>query len=1150
MRLSKLNGHMITFCEGRLFMRYCATKGPMLKSILLLVVLLTVLITVIKTSLALAEDEAPLYAYSILQDKNILDITVLNNTVFAATAMDSSQKNPFLLLVMARNNSLTPHVLSTLLPGKPVKIDYDGRLYVVTVTDNGFISVIDINELTTYSIFGIPGDIIETFFINKSVAILSKLSREVNSTYILTPGTTGWGEARLVVGTLLPTREEGLNPVQLVPIVKQFGKHNVYPEALVLYEKKPYLKYTLVVYVATTENSTLVPLSGALVYVYATANRLVGQGIVGENGLALIPIEEAVFPLKLIVEVRNNCYSFQISEEDTILVDNTINVTTSIVISNMSAPSVCPKPERRYVMAVLRYSNGKINMTPLGVDIEAVKFRVLWAQRLINDSYFIIVGGQELSIGDIEYKGTGFAYLIVNSIDGAFEVVDHKYYSTVNDVPIVASASIDSHLFTIGTRNGMVYIAGLGATGYELLWPFKLVNAIRGLRVIALTEDTYLIAAYDDKSFNIYAISLRDKTARPLLGSNKGIVLLPYGENINDIEFLNKRTVIIATNRGAYIIKNINKLMYENIMDITEILVKYLDVNIVDEYGRRVNQYNISYNLLYGNTTIDKQSLSVHENETISVPCINNATLTLMVAPLNPIYTSITKNVTCTAHLYENSSITIKVPLHKYKVNITFVDEDLGSPPQTILHIIFVNTYTSKKFEYNVTVTNRIGSLSTELKAGEYNVSVIDISGKLYNDFTFKLSVYNNTSQRIVLERKPIRVIVRINSEHKPKITDTMIIEIVDTLTGNIVFRDHYDAPRSGAPVISQFDTTYRGTAILRITFKAPEKEMMPYYENVTKNIQLYNELEYVEITLQPKKYRLEVNVRSDDGHPIDASIIIKSTEGEKIAEFDKTSSALTFVTRGEYVVIIDPSPINMTNIRLYENKTTKINVYKDIRLNVVVKKLREFISIILVDPFVPNGGIMDNVTIYLDGAFYKKVTKSPRRIVIRIPVLMKGSKLSIKPETKKIYTETQRDILIQDNGTVVNLERRMYTIKLVVIDDEGNGVKAASVNVQGIDVIYTSSSVTDVDGLAALMLPYGTYNIQVTARGYEDYQLPGFTVTGDATVSIILKPRPFTILKRYLNIISAIIFASVLLVFARIYFKRILEKLATEEEF
>jgi hypothetical protein len=1105
---------------------------------------------VIKASHALAEDRVPPYAYSVLQDENILDIIVLNNTVFAVTAIEGGQNNPIMLVVTLKNYSLTPHVLSTLLPGEPKKVDYEGKQYIVSVTDNGFVTAIDVNSLLAYSVFGIPGDVIEAFFINKSVAILSELSREVNSTYILTPGTTGWSEARLVVGTLLPMREEGLNPVQLVPVVEQFGEHNVYHEALVLYEKKPYMRYTLAAYIATAVNSTLVPLSGAPVYVYTTTNKLVGEGVVGEGGLALIPIEEAAFPLKLIIRVGNSCYSVQVSEEDTVLVGDTINVTTSIVIDNTSIPSVCPKPERKYVMAVLRYSEGRINMTPLGVDIEAVKFRVLWAQRLVNNSYFIIVGGQELSIGDIEYKGSGFAYLIVSNRDGAFEVVDHKYYSTVNDVPIVASASIDARVFTVGTRAGMVYIAGLGVSGYELLWPFKLASAIRGLRTVELTEDTYLIAAYDDKSFNIYAISLRDKTARPLLGSNRGIVLLPHGENINDIEFLNARTIIIATNRGAYIIRNIDKLLHENIMDIGGILVKYLSVNVVDEYGRKVDQYNISYSLFYGNTTIDKQVLSVHENETASVPCIEGATLTLAVTPLNPIYTNVIENITCTEHLYNDSSITVKVPLREYTVNLTFVDEDIGLPPQAVLHIILANTYTNQKFEYNVTVTNRIGQLSIKLKAGEYNVSVIDTSGKLYKDFTFKLDVYNNTSQKVILERKPIRVIVTVNSEYKPKTTDTMILEIVDALTGKIVFRDHYDAPRSDAPVITQFDTTYRGKAILRITFKAPEAEMMPYYENVVQNIRLYNELEYVEVTLQPKKYKLEISVRDENGHPVNANIIIKSAEGEKVAEFAGRSLASTFVTRGEYTVIIDPSPINMTGIRLYENKTIRIEVYKDISISVTLKKLREFISITLVDPFTLNGGIMDNVTIYLDGAFYKKVTRAAQKMTVRIPVLIKGSKLSIKPETKRIYTEVQREILVQDNGTVVSLERRMYTIKLVVIDDEGNGVKAASVNVQGIDVTYMSSSVTDVDGLATLMLPYGTYNIQVTAREYDDYQLSGFTVTGDATVSIILRPKPFTILKRYLNIISAVIFATVLLVFARIYFKKILEKLATEEEF
>ena len=1029
------------------------------------------------------------------------------------------------------------------LPGPPVQMAFDGNKYVAVATTNGFINIYNIFNLSESYIFGLPSEPRKLLFVNGSLVVLTRsLSPRLpgGALYIIVPGRSGWAEARPIIGTLLRERLESIVPINVIPVKQVNATGSAYQEALVLYQNVPVTVYTMeAVITFKIDNSTIGNVNGTIYVFDENATRFLGSGqvIEGRASIGLLSLE---FPARIYVMVNGTCYSTIISRDNVTIIDGRATLSGQLVISQADR-AVCPRLPRAYQLALLTVKPTGPSLEPIDVNITALSFNILDAERQ-GDTILLLVGGERLGIGGTAYKGQGFAYLKVSLAGGANVVSDTRFYASIGQ-PTSAFIFADGQGFVVGTDKGVVYAATRGPAGsYLLTWAAKIPGRIRGVAAAASPAGQHFVLAYDDLGdIEIYMYG-SDGVLVPLINPQLGY--FQANSTINGHVLTGKRA-LGATNNGILTVDHIDTLAARGPLPLNMIMARNVDLKVVDEYGDRLLNYTVTYSILSpAGTAVTSRSFNVFNKTVVQVPCISGLVTAVTIVPRDGLHDNTTVTVDCSSR----TSVEAVVPRRTFTLTLVFHDTYSGKAPIGDLNVTIVNTRTGEAHTYNVSRGSE--RLELRLKYSEYNITVSDPTRLLYQAFTTTLKLDRDVSLEINLERRPARVQIVISTRHTAVPRDYMHI-LIATPEGETLFETTTTTPAVGKPVMVTALTPYRGPALLNISLSAARKDMKPFYQGVQRNFTIGLGGATLTVELKPVKYRLSVRVVSNDtGEPVPSTIeVYTAHKGRRLFRIDNSTSADVEVLRGNYTVVVTPLPDPLSKLPFYEPKTVNVSVPGDTSVTVKLVRVRTVILVKVKDPYNPAGTLIDRVTVTVDNHKIAEIKANEPLKPLRLPVRVNGSIVVFKPEKKEIYKQITKTLKPKDNGTLVIIQRNMYNVKLSVLDDEGKPVGAASINVTGLDLRYVTSAVTDSSGIAVLTLPYGSYEICCTRQGFKPKCIT-IQVTGATETTMALVPEPITVVKRYLPVFSALIFAVITIVVVRMYFKRILAKLAVEEEF
>ena len=302
------------------------------------------------------------------------------------------------------------------------------------------------------------------------------------------------------------------------------------------------------------------------------------------------------------------------------------------------------------------------------------------------------------------------------------------------------------------------------------------------------------------------------------------------------------------------------------------------------------------------------------------------------------------------------------------------------------------------------------------------------------------------------------------------------------------------------------------------------------------------------EIRLRPMKYRLEVATRgSDTGAPVPSTIIVYHT-GKQVAKEKTNGTAVFNLVRGTYTVKAEPLPPKGYRLPLYSSAEKNVTLEGNTSLTLKLARTRELTNITIRDPYSPRGTLIDDVVVKVDGVEAATIKKgSIGRVTL--PLLINGSKVELESK-HKLYPRIEKKLKPSKKPITVAYPRATSKLTIYVLNDVGQPVAGAHVTVSGVDVRYSTSGITLPDGTLDVNLPIGKYSICVSVPGYNPACTTAVVTLKPSRVSMTVTPKPLTIVMRYSNLIAITVFAIVVVVIIRRYFKKVLERFTQEEEF
>ncbi len=1038
------------------------------------------------------------------------------------------------------------------LPGEPLTgaVSPEERLVAVAAAAGSGGSVVEVldDRLNLLSMLGVPAYPKRMFFVNGTLLVLASLPDGTsNVLYALVPGKLGWGEARILVGSLLPSRLESVNPLQLVPVVYPDG---VVRDAILLYRVEPVKPWVLSMIVYVVAGNTTVPASGGEVRVYGVAGNdsvetFMGAAAIGVNGTVDVPIipPQNFTSLVAYVSYNGSCYRVELPASNMVFQAGRVAVSKPVILSPGLLHPGCPPPLAEYRLAYVDVTNTSVNIInmPLSFNTSIGSLQLLQAYKL-GDTLYIWLGGSGPVMEQLcGFTGNtpGFAVVPIEAGEARLEEV--RCYASVG-APTAASSTHDGGLVAIATSTAQVYLAARRGDGYQLIWAQRLAAAPVYVYTAA-SGDGYAVAAADGGSPGRLLVALAGgRLDYTFDGAWKALTL---DSRVNALSGAGA-AVYVATEKGLLVIEGAladpgapSKL--------EDILVHNITLVLVDAVNGSSVAVEASYRLVYqaAPEPIVVLEGSVKGNGSIQLPCGPGSVLEANITPLSAFYRPERLLLSCDSVRGE-----VKVELERAPANLVMklVDSYTMEPPTGVFNITVYGVDTGLNKSLQVVFDGGNNTLALQLPAGVYSVTVLGPED-LYMPYTATVSVAGNTSLDIALRRRAATVTIVLRAAETGNPPDTLIIKVIGE--GNLlIYETNMTAPESGKAEL-RFATLYRGAATLEVTAVPSGGAKASFYQNASKQFEIRGLEASVELQLEPALYPLTVTVQAaDTGERLASSITVLDSRGKsEIASAVNVSEATFKLKRGRYQVHIAPMPSReYMGFRLYSNKTIPVNVGPAVTLRVELERVREPTPVLIKDPFSLNNEVIDTVTVYLDGRKVYTWKEGDKTITLNLPVKLDGSVLEVESK-RNLYKPLKEELKPTNKTVVVVLERKTFRITVKLLDDAGNPVGAATVRVRGLNLKYETQAITDDNGVAVLDLPFGSYQFCYEAPGYLP-ECSTVTVQGAQEVSYVLKPQPITLVKRYMPLIIAVAISAALIVIVRYYFKRVVERLAAEEEF
>ena len=443
----------------------------------------------------------------------------------------------------------------------------------------------------------------------------------------------------------------------------------------------------------------------------------------------------------------------------------------------------------------------------------------------------------------------------------------------------------------------------------------------------------------------------------------------------------------------------------------------------------------------------------------------------------------------------------------------------------------------------NTSITTGTATIPS-IRLGQYRVWLVN------EYYGINLSLGNITVNETTLE---------VTLTVKPQLSNVTISlydsDLTEPIIGNAVLRFNYQGPL-GQGIITV--TVVNGTGQAELPRGEYSVEITSdYYKDYSSQFTVAGDTHYMALLL-PLRVNTVLDLLDIDGNPVTLSgipvIFVHDATGEVTQGEVIEGKIVPYrgLRLGTYQVIIQPPEDS------YIDTTTANIIIAASGPNpdkIVANPKFYDLTVIVYDP-VRNGPTTQEVTITVTRAgtggekyglpLVTNVTNGT--ITLNLPYGLYTISVDTGPDS---YFQNPNPVsisLMADQTLKINLIPKQYQITVNVVDDRGDPVQDALVEVYRAGTLIASLK-TDATGQIIFSGAYGVYQIMVTADGYKPAQI-SINAPIQQSVTLSLEPGPKVIVKRYLpltiGMVGIIIVASIFYV-AR---NKIMSRLAEEEEY
>jgi len=1017
--------------------------------------------------------------------------------------------------------------------------------YAAVILPGGEVSIINLTSSLTRE-FAIPGKALAATFINTTLFVLADTGG-TRTLYAFAPSRLGWYEARLRVGNLLPTRQENIDPLDLVTVytLDQEGL-DIGRKALLVAESRVVnatAAATLagVIFVEDV-NGTLKPLANATVYVVdPILGAFVGSTVTTDTGSFNVPLPSSFEQVVIYVDINGTCYSFTVAKSNTIKTREDLYILRKpLVLTRGAAPTICPSRQRAYRLYLVEA--GVAPLSPsfrlINYNVSTTDLRILLAFNK-GDKLYLVIAQPLQSSADTMLAITVFDSKTLQQLANLT-----RYYYFTGSVTS-ATVSPDGRLLAVASSQGIILVLANMSGSYELVWSLNAGGPATALGIIPINRtDTYVIAAAT--STGNLAIAYLDparQIASPYTYSG-GLPYIEVGYSFTTLAFRDGALVLGTSGEGLLAVASIaNTVPNGTLSSLRPYMLTTASLRVVDELGRPIKSFLVNYT---GYVEVGNKRINVISGTTVGrdgkalIKTIPILTVTLAVNPLDHIHATTTVVVNASTLL---EGFTVETPLKPLNVKLVFNDTYTGGPPPVPIKVDIA----SEELHYNNTliVTAANSTVTLSLKPGRYEIHVTDLSGIYYAPYAASFNVTLEKPEMVIdLERLDALVRVVFESRYRPKPNDKLIVTL-ETPDGRVLGRAEADAPTASTPRRIAFSTEYRGPAVIAVK-PVPTYGEKPFYREMRVDVEVNSLLVETRLQLEPLPYILSVMLVDEAGKPVQTLFqVYPANTTRPIAEREGTKVNFT-LTRGNYTIKAIPVSKKLP-FPLYKTVEERIELVANTSIKLNTTTIRRLTNITIYDPFSPDRKLIDDISVILDGRLVATLAKGTEP-TITLPLLLEGSNITFVSK-HNIYQKLSKIVKPSNKTMKLAIPRVLIKAIVYVVNDVSQPVGGATVTFTGLDLRYSATTISTPDGAAEATVPYGSYRICVEASGYNPTCITA-SLTSAFKTTIVLAPKPLTVMMRYSNLIAITVFAIVMVVVVRTYFKKVLERFTTEEEF